>query len=216
MLEALLVKENIVHLGAIFYLAGFLFRDQVMLRALVIGGDFIYLLYFYFAPAVPLWGGVIWSLVLVLVNGWMIARILADRSHYHMNDEERRLFGLLENLSPGEFRRLMQAGHWQSAASPTVVTEENKPVDHLYYVLDGDLAIEKNGSRFTIGPETFIGEVAFLLKRPASATVTLAEGARYVVWDIHALRRLMLSAPSLAVAFAGALNRDMASKVARA
>ncbi len=83
-------------------------------------------------------------------------------------------------------------------------------------MLDGDVAIEKAGNRFTIGPETFIGEVAFLLKRPASAKVTLGEGARYVVWEIAALRRLMLKAPSLAIAVAGALNKDMAAKVARA
>jgi CRP-like cAMP-binding protein len=83
-------------------------------------------------------------------------------------------------------------------------------------VLHGDVVIEKTGSRFTIAPETFIGEVAFLLKRPASARVTLEAGARYVVWEIAALRRLMLRAPSLAIAVAGALNKDMAAKVARA
>jgi hypothetical protein len=216
MLEAILVKENIVHIGAALYLTGFLFRDQVMLRALVAGGDLVYLFYFYFAPHVPLWGGVFWSLILVLVNAWMIFRILADRAHFAMNEEERRLFGLLDGLTPGEFRQLIKAGHWHSATSPTTITEENQPLDRLYYVLDGNVAIEKAGTRFTIGPGTFIGEVAFLLKRPASAKVTLGDGARYVVWEIAALRRLMLRAPSLAMAVAAALNKDMAAKVARA
>jgi hypothetical protein len=216
MLEAILVKENIVHLGAALYLAGFLFRDQVMLRAFVAGGDLVYVLYFYLAPHVPLWGGVIWSAVLVVVNAWMIFRILADRRVHAMSEDEQRLFALLDGLTPGEFRQLMKAGDWQSAASPTTITEENQPLDRLYYVLDGDVAIEKAGSRFMIGPETFVGEVAFLLKRPASARVTLGAGSRYVVWEIAALRRLMLRAPSLAIAVAGALNKDMAAKVARA
>jgi hypothetical protein len=58
--------------------------------------------------------------------------------------------------------------------------------------------------------------VSFLLTQPASATVTVAPEARYVVWDAGALRRLLLRAPSLRIAFNAALNRDMAAKVARA
>ncbi len=213
--EILFAKENVVHLGAVLYLAGFLFRDQILLRTFVIAGDVVYILYFYFAPAVPLWGGVFWSMVLVLVNAWMIFRLLADRAHVAMSDNERQLVPLLDGLTPGEFRRLMRAGTWQSATAPTVLTRENEPLDHLYYVLAGSIDIDKAGQSFSIGPETFIGEVAFLLKREATATVTLAPGARYISWNIGALRRMMLGAPSLAIALAGALNRDMAAKVAR-
>lgn len=75
MVEALLVKENIVHLGAALYLAGFLFRDQILLRALVIAGDLVYISYFYFAPEVPLWGGIFWS----SVGGF-------KRSSQHLNE----------------------------------------------------------------------------------------------------------------------------------
>jgi len=56
MAETLLAKENIVHIGAALYLVGFLFRDQILLRAFVIAGDLVYISYFYFAPQVPLWG----------------------------------------------------------------------------------------------------------------------------------------------------------------
>jgi hypothetical protein len=63
MLDAILAGENIVHIGAALYLVGFLFRDQILLRAFVIAGDLVYILYFYFAPEVPLWGGIFWSAV---------------------------------------------------------------------------------------------------------------------------------------------------------
>ena len=216
MIEGLLAKENIVHLGAALYLVGFLFRDQVLLRAFIIAGDLIYISYFYFAPEVPLWGGVFWSAVFMLVNAVMIVRILADRTSFRLNGEERQLFGLLGTLSPGEFRQLIKVGRWQTAATPTVLAEENRPLEKLYYVLDGEIAIAKCGSApRIIGPRTFIGEVAFLLPQPASATVTVAAGARYVCWDRTELRRQQLRAPSLAIALSAALNRDMAAKVAR-
>ena len=216
MLEGLWDKDNIVHIGAAFYLAGFLFRDQLMLRALIIAGDVVYILYFLLAPDVPLWGGVFWSAVFVVVNGWMIARIVADRTHFGMSEEEQRLFRLLDGLSPGEFRRLAKIGHWHRGEGATVLTEEQKPLDRLYYVLDGAITIDKGGHRFEIPPETFIGEVAFLTGRPASATVTVRDNAHYVVWDKAALRRLQMRAPSLSIALHAALNKDMAIKVAKA
>jgi hypothetical protein len=41
MLDYLMHSENIVHIGALLYLAGFLFRDQLTLRGLIIVGDFV-------------------------------------------------------------------------------------------------------------------------------------------------------------------------------
>jgi hypothetical protein len=216
MLSSLLIKENIVHVGAAFYLAGFLFRDQLMLRGLIIAGDLVYILYFLLAPNEPLWGGVFWSAVFMAVNAWMIGRIVADRTHFRMSEDERRLFALLDGLSPGEFRRLMKVGRWHLAAEPTVLTRESQPLERLYYVLDGAVTIDKGGHSFPIAPHVFIGEVAFLTGQPASATVTVAENSRYVSWERGPLRRLQLRAPSLTMAFHAALNKDMAAKVARA
>lgn len=217
MFEVLFAKQNIVHLGAALYLVGLLFRDQILLRAFLIGGDLLYISYFYFAPHTPLWGGIFWSAAFTLVNAVMIARILADRTDFGMTGEERQLFSLLDPLSPGEFRRLIKAGRWRTATAATVLTEENHPLDRLHYVLDGNILVDMAGrAPATIAPRTFIGEVAFLLTRSASATVTVAAGARYITWERAALRRLQIRAPSLAIALSAALNKDMAAKVARA
>lgn len=216
MIEALLAEENIVHLAAAFYLAGFLFRDQIMLRALIIAGDLVYILYFLLAPDEPLWGGIFWSFVFMLVNAWMIACIIGDRLHFRMSDDERRLYRLLDNLTPGEFRRFVRTGTWHVAEAPVVLTEENRKPDRLHYVLEGTVTIDKAGRRMSIPPETFIGEVAFLLSRPASATVTVGAGTRYIAWEASALSRLLMRAPSLRIALTTTFNRDMAGKVARA
>lgn len=215
--EAVFNANNIVHIAAGLYLAGFLFRDQIMLRALVIAGDVVYILYYLLAPATPLWEGIYWSILFIVVNAVMIVRIVADRAHFGISDDELRLFRQLDTMTPGEFRRMMRAGRWQAASESTVLTRENQPLDRLYYVLDGGLVLEKGGNPpVAIDPGIFIGEVAFLLTRTASATVTVAAGGRYVVWDAGSLRRLLLRAPSLRIAFNAALNRDMAAKVARA
>lgn len=209
-------SNNIVHVAAGLYLAGFLFRDQIMLRSLVIAGDVVYILYYFFAPATPLWEGIYWSVVFMVVNIVMIVRIVADRAHFGLSDDELRLFRQLDTMTPGEFRRMMKAGRWQTATKETELTAENEHLDRLYYVLDGTVKVSKGGNPpFEVSSGVFIGEVAFLLTRTASATVTIAPGTRYVVWDAAALRRLLIRAPSLRIAFNAALNRDMAAKVAR-
>jgi hypothetical protein len=215
-LSHLFVGENLVHIAAAIYLAGFLFRDQIMLRALVIVGDFVYTAYYLFAPAEPLWGGAAWSVVFIVVNTIMISRIIADRAHFGLSEDELRLFRKLDTMTPGEFRRFMRMGSWRTAAESAVLTHENKPVENLYFVLDGAVTIEKAGRSTPIESGVFIGEVAFLLTQPASATVTVAPQTRYVIWDAGALRRLLIRSPSLRIAFNAALNRDMAAKVARA
>jgi CRP-like cAMP-binding protein len=216
MLDEVFVKENIVHIGAFLYLAGFLCRDQLLLRAFVVIGDIVYILYFYFAPEEPLWGGIFWSIVFTLANVVMIARIVADRTPLRMSEEDRRLHSLLDALTPGEFRRLMRAGNWNRADGDVAITLEGQPLHQLAYVIDGRITVEKAGHSFAITPPTFIGEVAFLIDRPASATVTLSAGARYVTWDMKRLRHVLLRSPALRIGLGAAFNRDMAEKVARA
>lgn len=218
MLSALFVKDNIVHFAAAFCLAGYLCRDQLLLRVLIIVGDCIYVLYYLLAPATPLWGGIFWAAVFAAVNALMIARIMADRAHFGMNDEEYELFMHLGALTPGEFRRMMRVGRWQTATDMTTLTNEGEVPDRLYFVIagNGGLHLEKAGKKFSVAAGTFIGEIAFLLSRPATATVQVESGTRYISWEVAQLKRMLLRAPSLRIALNGALNRDMAMKVARA
>ena len=53
-------------------------------------------------------------------------------------------------------------------------------------------------------------------ERAASATVTLAPGARYLVWSAARLRQYFVKKQGLRVAMIRLLSADMAMKVARA
>lgn len=214
--DTILTTDNFVHAAAALQLIGFLFRDQIILRAFIIGGSIVYILYYLLAPALPLWGAMFWSAVFIGVNAVMIARIAADRTHFAISEDERRLFVTLGTLTPGEFRRFMRVGRWETAEAETTLTEEGNTLHRLFYVFDGKAFGTKGPNRFAIEPPVFIGEVAFLLSRPASATVVVEPGARYIVWESSQLRHLMLRAPSLSIALGAALNKDMAAKVARA
>jgi hypothetical protein len=214
MIESLLVSENIVHAGALLYLAAFLFRDQIILRSLIIVGDFVYILYFYFAPEVPLWGGIFWSTMFTLVNVVMIGMIVADTTHFRLDGNEKRLFDLLEDLSPGQFRQLLKAGRAETAASHLGITREGQPLEELFFVLERPITIEKRGSRAVTSSDTFVGEIAFLLGQRATATVTLEPGTPYFVWNAAELRSLMKAKPGLGTSLSIAMNKKLALKIA--
>jgi hypothetical protein len=67
MLDGVLVKENIVHLAAFLYLAGFLCRDQLLLRGFIVAGDVVYILYFS-SRRRRRCGRHLWSLIFTLAN----------------------------------------------------------------------------------------------------------------------------------------------------
>jgi len=214
-LESLLTKDGIVHIAALLYLAGFLFRNQILLRGLIIAGDLVYIAYFFFAPATPLWGAIFWSATFVLVNVWMIAQIVMENRHFTLTARERTLFDLLQDLTPGQFRLLLRLARQGEAEAPMVITEEGQPLDKLYFVISGRIDIRKAGRQAVTDAETFIGEIAFLLDRPATATVTLQPGCHYFVWNAAELKQAMDAKPGLGSALTAAMNRNLAMKVAK-
>ena len=213
--DSLFSRDNIVHIAALFYLAGFLFRNQLLLRGLIIAGDLIYIAYFFFAPATPLWGAIFWSALFIAVNIWMIGLIVVEQRHFTLTGRERKLFDVLHDLTPGQFRQLLRLAGQGEAQAPMVITAEGQPLDRLYFVLSGRIDIEKTGRRAVMNGETFIGEIAFLLDRSATATVTLDQGCYYFVWTSEDLKKAMAAKPALGSALTAAMNRSLAMKVAK-
>ena len=212
----LFVSKNIVHVAALLFLLGFLSRDQFILRGLVLLGDLLYVLYFYFAPDEPLWGGIFWSAMFAIANVAMIWLIFLDEVQFSLRADERKLFDLLGDLTPGQFRKLLKAGRQAVATAPLVITKENEPSNELYFIIEGKIIISKGGHRTVSEGKTFIGEIAFLLSRPATATVTLETGCHYCVWNSEALHAVLNGNPALRTALSAAMNRKLAEKVAQA
>ena len=216
LLDTLFHRENIVHIGALLYLSGFLFRKQILLRGLIVLGDIVYIAYFFLAPATPLWGAIFWSALFMAVNVWMIGCILAEAMPFRPGGRARPVFHALAELSPGQFRQLLKLAREATAEAPTVITGEGQPLDRLYFVLEGRIRLEKRGNAAVIEAGTFIGEIAFLLGVPATATVTLEPGCYYFEWSVPALRKLLAAKPDLDGALRAAINRNLAGKVAKA
>lgn len=209
-----IVANSLVHVAALLSVAAMFFKSQLLLRVFLLAGTVLNAVYFFVVPPEVLWGPVFWSVVMFGVNGAMIALLLLDRSVFGLNADEVELYRTFSFFSPGEYRRLMRIARWHTAEATELLTWRNAPVAQLSYVISGEISIAKDGVHFTVPAGTFIGEVALLRGTLASATVTVAPGARYVSWDRAALSALIERRPAIGIALGALLNADLAGKVA--
>lgn len=203
----------LVHAAALAQVAGFLLRDQLRLRALVAFGGALYLLYYYLAPAAPLWAAMFWSATMVGVNLVMIVLIARNRSRRALSDDALRMYGAFEAMEPGDFRRLLRLARVFDVDAPTTLTRLGEQADRVFHVIHGTVEIARADRALSAEGPMFIGEMGYLLERPASATVIAAPGARVAAWDSAALRRFCARHDRIARALEIAFNRDLAMKM---
>ncbi len=212
--ELTVIGDWLIHMAALLQVVGLLLRRQLLLRLFVLAGSLVYVAYFYFHGAEPMWAAIFWSSVLGAANIVGITRLVLERLSFRQSEDEQHFLRMLRTLKPGELRRLMRLAHWREAEETTTLTQEGQPVRNLYFVLDGKVDIVKAGKPFSTGPGVFIGEIAFLLNTPASATVFLAPGTKYIEWPAESLRRLINRTPSLGLSMEQLFNQELARKVA--
>lgn len=208
------VASALIAGGVGFFVLGFLFRDQVMLRVLVMGGSVCYILYYLLSGPAPLWDAMLGSALILAANAFGLVSLLLSRARFSVPADQRDLLDALRPLEPGLFRRLMRAGGLVVADAPLALTEEGRAPDALWFVPEGVVRIGKFGEWSEVQGPCFIGEIAWLQGVPATATVELPPGGVVVRWPREALARATRRSPRLATALEALIAQDMARKVA--
>jgi CRP-like cAMP-binding protein len=205
----------LIHAGALLYIIAFVVRDELALRMLVVTGSLLYILYYYLFPTQPLWDAIISSVVMIGANFYVIGQVILERTTFRLSEVEKRLFQAFETLTPGQFRQLLKQAEWVDVSDEngTVLTREGEPTPALYYVVDGEVAAQKEEQSFRLPPGNFVGEIAYVLGVATTATTVAPQGARYVRWDAGALRKLSDRRPALGNALNALLTRDLAIKL---
>ena len=202
----------LLYAGASLLLASFALQSQLRFRCLAMAG-----LTAIWAYGFALWMGpvIIGATLGIAINGVMGWRLWREGQDLAMSDDELNLFRNLRGLSPEQFRKLMKAGTWERTAEPVKLTSEGQMPEELYYVLEGNLSIQKSGREIKVQPAAFIGELAYLREMPATATVQLLPPGHFVSWKHTELNRVLAHDEALRLALAMLINNDLAEKVAR-
>ncbi|HYE28978.1 MAG TPA: cyclic nucleotide-binding domain-containing protein [Allosphingosinicella sp.] len=128
------------------------------------------------APLAAFW----WGLLLAVTVALLVRRLLLDRGARFTPDEEAMVAAVLPGLAPARARHLLDHGFWLSGDRGDVLTREDEPVGHLYYLAAGEARVLSHGRQVgTCRAGDLIGEVTVLSGEQASATVILTGPARF-------------------------------------
>ena len=203
-----------VQLALLFYVLGFLTRDELHLRLLLLVGTCFYILYYYYATDAPLWDAIWTSAMIGLTNLTLIVIILRERTTIGMKADMLKLYQYFPTLYPGQFRKIMKHADWITAKSDTVICTQGEVPGYLFLLSDGSVSVERDGKIVRIGAGNFLGEISFLTRGAASATVTASAKTKYVRWERAKLTALMEKSPKLSNALRAMFNQDIARKLA--
>lgn len=122
------------------------------------------------------WSGAIAGLCLILIG----RRLWEDNKVRFSPDEQHMVATLFEELPKSRARHLVDQGVWLNGRAGDVLTREGEPVDHLYYLAEGEARVLSFGSQVGLcRPGDLIGELTVLSGETASATVILNMPARF-------------------------------------
>lgn len=206
--------ETILLLGLVFKASGFLARDEMVLRALVLIGILMDMSYYALLPD-PILPSVFSNGLLLAINCAVLYLIVRERTTFAMAPREKRLFEAFQTLTPGQFRKVQRHATFHNTTQPTPILIEGQVPDQLFYIEGFRFDVQKGESTAEAKGPAFAGEIAFLIGQPASATVTVPPGTPFVSWKVEALKTLMKRNPALKNALVARFSLDLAQKVAR-
>jgi hypothetical protein len=195
----------------------YLVTNMVWLRAIAIVALTLEGIYFYVGSDKPLWVGIFWAFVFVLINAVQLLRIYREHSAVRLSADDKLLhLGVFSELTTVELQRLINIGRWRSMPAGTVLTEENQPVPEVLVMVKGSAKVVV-GDRFvaSVHAGSLVGEISFVTKQMATATVTALEACRIFAVDAAKLEALFLKHPEMERRVHRVVELDLTTKLTR-
>jgi hypothetical protein len=128
--------------------------------------------------------------------------------------ERELLRSIFTGLDDAQIARLLVAGRFNDIAKGTTLTEENKTLETLFFICAGHLNVTVAGRKVAhLEKGNFVGEIAFLTEKPATATVVADDNVRALVFDRAELNRFFRSETEVAGLIYQLLGRELAHKI---
>ncbi|WP_299373503.1 cyclic nucleotide-binding domain-containing protein [uncultured Tateyamaria sp.] len=214
MLNDLVPAETIVLLAGIAFTLAYLIINQVVLRLIILVGTALYIWYYWVVADAPLWTAIYTSVAMGTANLIGLGSLFWRQSKLAVPHQHRDIYTQFSSLPPGDFRDLVTCARRYTLADDADITTEGAPVENLFYVISGQIKIEKRGETFPMPAGVFVGEVAYLSRQPSAASTRLSAGAEVLEWNVAALRRQAARKSRFKLALEAMISRDLAVKVA--
>jgi len=215
LLDAIDTKSLLIVAAVSTYVLGFLFRDQIYTRLLVVIGSCFYIVYYSIVGPTPLWDAIIGSSMIALSSLQGLLVLIWSRLPVAVPKSARHIYAVIGKIEPGLFRRLIKRAERRVTDAPLVLVEQGRRPENLWYLVSGHATLQRNGQPDVILPAPgFVGEIAWMTAGAASATVVATPGCEVLQWRCADLRRATRYNAKLEVALEAIIAQDIARKLA--
>ena len=202
------------HLSYVLIAVSYWLTDMFWLRVVAVFGLSLEIVYFWLSGG-DLRTGIGWDLIFISINLYQIYRLVKDRLSLRLPEPDRVLLrSVLAGLDDAQIARLLVAGEFCDIADGMTLAQENQPLEKIFFICSGRVRVTIGNREVShLERGNFVGEVAFLTERPATATV-IAEGAvRAFVFERGKLTQFFRQEAEVAGLIYQLLGRELAHKI---
>lgn len=184
------------------------------LRVIAVIGLSLEIVYFNLAGG-AMHAGIAWDVVFIAINLYQIYWLVDERRKFRkVQDAHLLRQGVFAGFNDAQLARLVTSGQWRDLDPGTVLTQQGREVADLTLICDGHAIVDVGGNIVAqLSNGSFVGEMAFVTGKPASATVIVEQPTRAFVFEMAKLRKLVDTDESVAMAINRVIGRDLAAKL---
>ena len=201
------------HLSYVLLVSSMLMRSMKWLRVIAIAAGVVSAIYGYFW--LKDFVTVFWKIIFVTTN--LVQLLILEwenRRAKFSEDEMRFVKAALPGVEKAHARRLLRLAQRKEFEVGKELTREGKNVEHLLFVLAGAVKIEKSGVIVGVcGHDDFIGEIGFMMGKPATATATVSNSVRCLCFNRAPLAAMLKKDMQLRHAMESSFNRNLVEKL---
>ena len=152
--------------------------------------------------------------VLTMEGQYIIKNLVLVAAGIVIGGKVRHRMQGLFRLAPDEFTSLLHKGTWAVARPGDVLVQQGEEIDNLCFIHSGRFAVQIDGQEVVqrTGGH-FVGEMSFLTKGTATATIEILETTRYIVWDKSQLEELMENDSNLYHSLLSSMSLNLVTKL---
>lgn len=202
------------HVSYLLIAISYWLTDIFWLRVVAVVGLSLEILYFWHSGG-DLRTGMGWDLIFIAINLYQLYRLVKDRLSLRLPEADRDLLrSVFTGLDDAQIARLLIAGEFCDFAGGTTLTEENEALERIFFICAGRARVMIGGREVShLEKGSFVGEVAFLTDKPATATVIAEGDMRALAFDRGELRRFFDKETEVAGLIYQLLGRELANKI---
>lgn len=212
-----MLTDLIGHIFNLIYIIGFIVKNMIWLRIVMIIGAVFEILYFVMIGDEQLWVSLFWCTVWILVNSIQLYFLLKEKILLKFNEKELLIynlsFSILEKIN---FRKLLDISESITFEKDKILIEDSYELDKLIFITSGIAKVEfqDNSSTF-LTDGNFVGEMSFITKELTTAKVVAVTNVECLVWQRERLEKLFVKYKEIEEGLNSIFNHDLVKKLAK-